>query len=496
MSEQTTSNVYRIELLQGADHYPVWKVKMTDILTDQGLWDYVDGSIPAPPDSLATYPAWKKKDRAALTSIQLRVADKMLVYVQSAASLGEAWNSLRDMLEAQGALGIVLAWRKLFRSQYAEGMRGEEHIRILHSYQEELHNLGQQIDGAEFSIILLTLLPESWDNYIASVDTTTLGDAARLIARIMEHDQRLGISGNKDDTALAGKSNQKKKINPNIECFKCGKKGHIRAKCRSKSDDKDTNKGKDKAHEAKDDYSFVGGDVILSTTPDAWLADSGCTLHIARDRDIFFEYQSTPGHRITGFGGVDGLGRGSIRLQCVVGGEKQVQVLTDIVHAPDAPHNLISISRALKAKSQVLFADGRVRIRSPLKTIVMEGHVHGRLFNMNVEPIRNDRAHVAKGGCTWEEWHKALGHLNYESVKMLSEKGMVRGMDVLKGSPVGTECKACVIAKQHIRSFPKESKTEVGNIGDLTVSDLWGPAHTAALGGDVYFISFTDVKSR
>src|SRR4051794_6402805 len=41
MDASTTQ--YRIELLKGPDHYPVWKILMTDILTDQGLWEYVSG---------------------------------------------------------------------------------------------------------------------------------------------------------------------------------------------------------------------------------------------------------------------------------------------------------------------------------------------------------------------------------------------------------------------------------------------------------------------
>ena len=90
-------------------------------------------------------------------------------------------------METQGALGIVQAHRELFQSQCAEGTPIDEHIQTLHSYQEELHNLEQKIDGEEFSIILLTSLPENWNNYITSIDTTALNDAPALIAHILEH---------------------------------------------------------------------------------------------------------------------------------------------------------------------------------------------------------------------------------------------------------------------------------------------------------------------
>ena len=74
-----SSNIYQIEPLKGADNYMVLKIKMTDILTDQGLWEYVDPGT-APSDANQK-PAMEKKDMTALLTIQLQVADKLLVYI-------------------------------------------------------------------------------------------------------------------------------------------------------------------------------------------------------------------------------------------------------------------------------------------------------------------------------------------------------------------------------------------------------------------------------
>src|ERR1700678_2816000 len=74
MSDTVTTgstNVYRIEPLKGAKNYAVWKIKMMDILTDQGLWDYVTETAPTDPDLLS---AWNKKDRTALSTIRLRLS--------------------------------------------------------------------------------------------------------------------------------------------------------------------------------------------------------------------------------------------------------------------------------------------------------------------------------------------------------------------------------------------------------------------------------------
>ena len=92
----------------------------------------------------------------------------------------------------------------------------------------------------------------------------------------------------------------------------------------------------------------------MAVTPDPWLADLACTSHIVKDQNLFITYKSTPGHNVKGFGKVPGLGRGSIKLESTVEGKTMVTMLHDVVHVPNAPFNLISISRALEAGIKVL----------------------------------------------------------------------------------------------------------------------------------------------
>ena len=53
----------------------------------------------------------------------------------------------------------------------------------------------------------------------------------------------------------------------------------------------------------------------------------------------------------------------------------------------------------------------------------------------------------------------------------------------------------CAIKTTCATISPK-SPTEIANISDLIVIDVWGPAQTIAIGGEHYFITFTDGKSR
>src|ERR1700678_2383037 len=308
----------------------------------------------------------------------------------------------------------------------------------------------------------------------------------------------MGMRGTAEDTALAAKP-WKKKINPNITCYGCGKKGHISRQCRSgKGKLAGDQKGSTTANAAvEDDFAFCGDDLALMASPDSWLSDSACTSHIARNKSHFITYTATPGHQISGFGNVPGLGRGTIRLESTVNGKSHTITLKDVVHAPDAPFNLISISRALETGIEVLFASKSVKFRAPNKVIIMEGTMLNRLFEMNIKGVmKPNLACPAKTGKTWDEWHRIFGHMHMGAVKMMKEKEMVLGMEVDRTVEPAAQCTACITAKQHVKPFPKESRTEIKGIRDLTVSNVWGPAHTQAPGGDRYFVTFTDGKSR
>src|ERR1700761_6811915 len=98
MSDNSVSHRVTIEPLRGADNFQVWKIKMTDVLTDLSLDDYIIPTAAEPADATAKAP-WKKGDRKALATIRLRVADSVLVYIAGSKSAKTAWETLSNMFE-------------------------------------------------------------------------------------------------------------------------------------------------------------------------------------------------------------------------------------------------------------------------------------------------------------------------------------------------------------------------------------------------------------
>lgn len=111
----------------------------------------------------------------------------------------------------------------------------------------------------------------------------------------------------------------------------------------------------------------------------------------------------TPGHKINGFGNVSGMGRGIVKLICKIGSETNIVTLKDVVHAPSAPFNLVSVSRMTDAKFNVMFKGGLLHAYAPgsNKEVIQATKVGG-LYNIeaSVAYPNSDIVLVAR---TWEE---------------------------------------------------------------------------------------------
>jgi len=537
MSDATTS-AYRIQHLSGEENYQTWSVKVTDILTDLGLIDYPMGRIPKPsaPDNDSTVVEWYRKDRQALSAIRLRVADGPLIYITTSPTSKDAWDILARTYQPKGAIAIVLLRRKLMRALCQEGGEIEEHIRNLTNIRQRLASLGSPLTEPEFCITLLTSLPDSWNSFIQGVDTTSLDDSSRLVARILEQERQRTAKPNSDEVALAAKfSHKQSKYNSSVTCYGCGRKGHIIADCRDTKagktytkEQKERNRqsrnpprqsGQAHVTEATDrdttsDFAFMATSSAPRDLPsDTWLADCAATRHIVKSQSIFSTYSETPGHIVKGFGQSPSLGTGTALVASHIGNSAYSISLTDSLHVPSAPYNLISIGRMTSAGCSVKFQGEIMKVFSPGSSPreIMHGTRVGNLYKVHIthSPTRTpspstksaDSPNIAfpsesSHGYTWDKWHRIFGHLQNKSVQMLKEKGMVTGMVISDPNPPSPHCETCVQAKSHVMPFPPQSDTIYKEIGGMTFTDVWGPSRITGIDGSRYYVSFTDGATR
>ena len=121
----------------------------------------------------------------------------------------------------------------------------------------------------------------------------------------------------------------------------------------------------------------------------------------------------------------------------------------------------------------------------------------GQLYCMAIAADGPEEAYVATlGKRTWEQFHRAMGHVNISALKRLQL--MAEGVNIDESSDEHFQCVPCIEAKQHVKPFLKEATrtSEILKIGVIVASDVWGPAQVRSIHGYRYFMTFTDLGSR
>jgi len=94
-------------------------------------------------------------------------------------------------------------------------------------------------------------------------------------------------------------------------------------------------------------------------------------------------------------------------------------------------------------------------------------------------------------------WHKHLGHVAKATVKKLSKKQMVKGMEIDKHDDEDEthQCSTCLKGKMTQQLIPKVSNIENPRILHHIYSDICGPMQKTTQDGHRYFMTFIDSHS-
>ena len=169
-----------------------------------------------------------------------------------------------------------------------------------------------------------------------------------------------------------------------------------------------------------------------------------------------------------------------VHIEFKVGAKINTIELCDVKHAPDAPNNLISIRRLTDKGNLATFNGTGVELKTWARVIFAQGQKHRWLFCMKAWVTQSGKAQdfaVTAKERSWDKWHWILGHININSIKMLKTNNLVTGLDINE-TKEHSQCKACIQGKQHVEPFPKKTEDMVDQIGDVTVSNVWGLAQT------------------
>ena len=263
-SHSNGSGSYRIKLSK-SDNWMPWKQRMLAILRNQGLEKYIEktAELPKPrqpeepmTEEMEAINKWKEGDAKARTRLELSIRDSEMIHFSGAVMAHDMWNQLSLVKESWGHLGVLAMCQALYQATAKEGFDMVEHISKLRGLQNKLHAMENLVTDEDFVMILITSIPEYWDNYTESFSgssgNTPTVFSHILIAILLDEDQRRKAWSREGSMALLSKGKDKQGINKDKECSNCKKKGHTAADCWAKGGGKEGQgaKGRKKRNQA------------------------------------------------------------------------------------------------------------------------------------------------------------------------------------------------------------------------------------------------------
>lgn len=505
---------YRIEPLK-RDNYDTWKVQAKAILIKNGTWGYVNGTKKkSAEEPLRT--EWEAEDMNAKSDLILIISPSELNQVKNCNSSKDVWDTLERIYSSSCPARKATLLKRLVLSKLKENGDVRDHLNTYMDTIDKLNELGIDINNELLSVMMLYSLPQSFETFRVAIETRdTLPNPEDLRVKIIEENQARSVSNShstKYDPEGAYYSNSKfrrplnqsrsyKEKTRNKEgnnsrfefrCHRCNKPGHMIRDCKVKIPNENKKKGESTF---KVEQSLTWTNDIQGVTY-SWCLDSGSTSHVCSDEKIFVEMnesqtsslklaaksQSTPI-----------IGSGKVKLD--IDEENQIN-LPNTLYVPSLTTNLLSVAKITDNGFTVLFRKNEATIADKNKKIILKAERRDGLYYVNPTDSKEDNeicnhSHISP----IEEWHRKLGHVNYQDLKMARKRELLQGLDFNINSNI-PDCEVCIQGKMTRLPFPKRDDKRSTEILNIIHSDVFGPVQNESNGGAKYFVTFIDDYSR
>ena len=270
---------------------------------------------------------------------------------------------------------------------------------------------------------------------------------------------RSGGNGGRGNQADGGKDGSGKKDKSHIKCFKCHLYGHYANKCPGEK------KKEEEAHHVKaveyepavlftesvtseqadcqlfetdqaqeslflnevkvfPELYFTGDD---DSSRDVWYLDNGASNHMTGEHHKFRSIDNSVSGKVR-FGdgsAVEIHGRGSILFQGPSGDQ---WLLNDVYFIPKLKSNLVSLGQLTEIGHRVVMDDDLIEVieKSTMRMIMRVQRTGNRLYKIELKTIEPMSLLANVDDESWL-WHGRLGHVNFQSIRMLVEKKMAGG---------------------------------------------------------------------
>ncbi|CAL2225182.1 unnamed protein product [Prunus armeniaca] len=260
----------------------------------------------------------------------------------------------------------------------------------------------------------------------------------------------------------------------NPKCYNCDKFGHIAKDCYSKKPAQQLNYATQTESTPTMFYASNKGSASVKGCDDVWYLDSRCNNHMTGREDVLVDVDRNITAKVAMATRqlVDVVGKGNLVVDTKMGKRYVKEVLLVV----GLKENLLSVGQMMEHGYVLIFGANKVEIYdSSLLNLVAKVQMKGnRSFPLKLHTTLQVALRANVGSSL--VWHRRMGHLNFTSLKLLQDQGMVLRLPEIK--PVNEVCEGCTFGKHCKYSFPKETTSRATIPLELVHTDVCGPMQT------------------
>jgi hypothetical protein len=181
---------FEVEKFSGKRKFELWKLKIWDLLVQQGLQKELVGKSKKP--IAMTEWEWEDLDVKSLSTIRLCMVEEVLFNIIGEDTTSGLWSRLESLYMSKSWMSIIYLKRQLYSLRMKEGTKIVDHLNTFNTLIVQLISMEVKFEDEDKAITLLCLLPESWDNLVTSIifSSTKVLDYDSVVGALLAKEMR------------------------------------------------------------------------------------------------------------------------------------------------------------------------------------------------------------------------------------------------------------------------------------------------------------------